>query len=368
MPARVLSRIRGADQNIQAANAACEAFSMTGTNETTLSDAVKRFDPKISMLAFNGARVGSESGYAGRDGATSVAFSGDQAVAATRTWSASGTVTTPEWNVRGYVVQFPRRIVKSVQQGSITLGAGSGSGTFTLPTPLTDLRNVALNYEGVDSTTSSTGTFARADVTDVNTITATRTGTSGSTTIYFTVIEFKPSYIKSIQRISDSLATGVASKNVSGFSAVKPENTLTLPGGSHWDTSFSAWNESAVMGYLASDGSAFTIERGASSATITSYYACSVIEFVPGIISVQRDRTTVTTPASNTSAVNAVKQENSFVSFLGYSTLASGGTEGLTYGTVEHTSEAVMTATRGLANASGSTYSWELATWLHRRG
>lgn len=111
-------------------------------------------------------------------------------------------------------------LVQSVQRGSISIVAASGSNTATITG--VNMANSCLRYLGVSGNNAASSTAALATLlafTNETTITATRTATGvEDVLVRFEVIEYRPGVIKSVQRgtISISSGGGAATATISG--------------------------------------------------------------------------------------------------------------------------------------------------------
>lgn len=94
-----------------------------------------------------------------------------------------------------------RRVIKSLQSGSVAL-ASVATNTATITA--VDVNNAILLYQGLSMTVANPNLVicnAILTLTNATTVTATQAGAFGNTvTVPFTVVEFFPGVIRSVQR------------------------------------------------------------------------------------------------------------------------------------------------------------------------
>lgn len=118
-------------------------------------------------------------------------------------------------------------ILKSVQRGTITITNGSTSNTATITSVSTANAVVHLmGYSGND-TSNAVADFVRVDLTNATTVTARRdSGTTGSATAAYEVIEFVASFVKSVQTGTIAFTDGGALTNTATITGVTTAKTL----------------------------------------------------------------------------------------------------------------------------------------------
>jgi hypothetical protein len=94
-------------------------------------------------------------------------------------------------------------VIKHIEQGSITIGSTSLTGTYTLAgSYAVNAANTILIWDGRTTTTNSAALYERVatriTLTNSTTVTATRENSTDSVTVYFTVVEFA-SGVNSVQ-------------------------------------------------------------------------------------------------------------------------------------------------------------------------
>ncbi len=93
--------------------------------------------------------------------------------------------------IAGYVViEFFSGAIKSIQRGNIAIGAADTTETATITA--VNAAKSAVFALGIAAATGSepADTLARLELTDATTVTATRVGNSGTSTIGYQVVEF----------------------------------------------------------------------------------------------------------------------------------------------------------------------------------
>lgn len=103
-------------------------------------------------------------------------------------------------------------LIASVQTGTITLNA-SASGTATITSVNTANSVIVAGGFSVNNATANTSFSAYLTLTNATTVTATTVGTGNDRVVAFTVIEFIPGVIRSVQSAIMTLS-GVASASV----------------------------------------------------------------------------------------------------------------------------------------------------------
>lgn len=120
-------------------------------------------------------------------------------------------------------------LIRSVQAGTIAVGAGTTSQTATIAA--VDLANTMLLF----SITSQAGTFsdprnawARLELTNSTTLTASINADAGySTTVGYRVVEYRPGVFRSIQYSTITMASGAASGTVT-ITEVDPAKSFVM--------------------------------------------------------------------------------------------------------------------------------------------
>lgn len=147
------------------------------------------------------------------------------------------------FNMYGFIGQ--RTGIKSVQQFTIAL-TSVNSNTRTIVS--VDVANSLLIYNGIsiaDASILGTENLIRLALTNATTVTATRQGSTnaGTRTVAFTVVEFYPGVLKSVQY--DTVTLGASASGTKAITAVDVTKSVILPLG------FESTNASSVTGQSA---------------------------------------------------------------------------------------------------------------------
>lgn len=216
----------------------------------------------------------------------------------------------------------PRQLIKQIIRGSITIAATSSSNTATIPA--VDTRYAAIFYNGF--TTANTAAmdarlqYPRLSFSDKTTVSAV-TNTADATyarTVYFTVVEFYPWAIRSIQT-GTILLNGVSSANAT-INAVNTSNSVVLFQGQTHSTNSDTFNY--IQGNLELANSTTVTARKDSGAVNALTIGYCVIEFNQGIVkSVQQVSATIAASSTSiTAAISSVDTANSMLVFQGFTT------------------------------------------------
>lgn len=214
----------------------------------------------------------------------------------------------------------PRRLIKQIIRGSITIAAGSSGNTGTIPA--VDTRYAAIIYNGF--TTANTAAmdarlqYPRLSFSDKTTISAL-TNTADATyarTVYYTVIEFYPWAIRSIQ--TGTILLNGATSATATINSVNTSNAFVLFQGQTHSSNTGDFNY--TQGRLSlTNATTVTAEKNSAFINALTIGYC-VIEFNPGIVkSVQQVSATIAAgSASITGAINSVDTANSLLFFNGW--------------------------------------------------
>lgn len=108
----------------------------------------------------------------------------------------------------------PGGLIRRVQSGTVAIGSGATSATATLGTAVNTAHAIVLFHGGSIPGTGETQfgrIFARVDLTNSTTVTATRGISYTSTiTVGFTVVEFFPGVIRRVQRGTIAMTSGTS--------------------------------------------------------------------------------------------------------------------------------------------------------------
>lgn len=156
------------------------------TAQTTNTATITAVDPNNTLLAFGFHRHIIAASTSISDVLTRVDLTNGTTVTATRNDTAGGTSQSV---VTCMVIEFKPGVIKSIQRGTITIAAASSTNTASVNAVNT--AKSMLNFVG--QTTSAVRTedgYARLDLTNATTITATRSNTNNAITIGYELVEF----------------------------------------------------------------------------------------------------------------------------------------------------------------------------------
>ena len=243
-------------------------------------------------------------------------------VTATRDTSSTNTVT-----ISVAVIEFQSWVLASnVQRGTISL-TSVASNTATISS-VTTSRAVVLSG-GYTTTTggSSTSLYTNLELTNSTTVTAARTGTTGTNVVAYSVVEFVSDIIQSVQHRSVTMSTTSAAPTDTISSVVFDNTWFIWGGGLSGATGPNSANHALFL-----DGSTTVtlIREGTTSTTRTAKYI--VLEFVPAVIRrTNYNGQTLNNNTSNSTDLNAlfgsdVDKNKTISSYLGQSTSVSSTT------------------------------------------
>lgn len=223
------------------------------------------------------------------------------------------------------VVEYTAAAISSIQQGTVDITTGASSGTDTI-TSVNTARSVVL-YNG--SSTGRTnavpvgGIMSALSLTNATTVTATRANTFTSSTLStnYTVIEFAPGVVNSIQEFNITITNSGNTTNTATIANVDTTRAFIFPGGVTSTVSLVDLAQDVCHVQL-TNGTTLTATRNTASATVPGV-AGTVVEFVGGTIkSIQRS--TLTMQTGNTTENDTVTAVDTALSVL--TTLGASGT------------------------------------------
>lgn len=187
---------------------------------------------------------------------------------------------------------LPNTLVRSVQQVSITIAAGSTSNTATITSVNTP--SSVVFYGGV--TGALTGTVnastccASIVLTNATTVTATRntSDASNSLTVNATVIEFYSTAVKSVQTGSATMTASTS--QTATITSVNTANAVVVSNG--WTTDFTS-NGANVYSPLLDLTNATTVTASRATGTNNLTANFTVLEFNSGILNSSTQKGTV---------------------------------------------------------------------------
>lgn len=111
----------------------------------------------------------------------------------------SSTSVTSNFGVS--IIPFKTGVMESIQYGTVTIANGASTGTATI-TSLSAIARAEVAFLGQTTSNSSTDNLAELDLTDATTVTATRRGTTGTTTVGFVVFQVSATYFVARNRFT----------------------------------------------------------------------------------------------------------------------------------------------------------------------
>ncbi len=247
-------------------------------------------------------------------------------------------------------------LIKTVQFGTVTIAASSGSGTASI-TAVTNA-NTAIAYLGEDSSATLNNIEKAAISLSGTTVTATlATGnvSTGTTKVGFCVIEFQGAALnQSVQNVSRNV-TGTGTSGTVTITSVNVNNAMLIYGG-HAAT-VAAPNTGYQYGVL-TNGTTVTVNWNTTAST-QRIFNCCVVEFVAGVFaqSAQRNTIALSAATSNTATITSVNTANAAVAYLGNSTTNTSVQGALTEYQAALTNATTVTAS--VATAGSGTLSFE---------
>jgi len=173
------------------------------------------------------------------------------------------------------VSQFGRPSgIKSIQTGSITIADLTSSNTATITS--VDLNNSIIIHGGRN--TGSTNTFVnqecRVALTNATTVTVSRSGSSAVNVVGYTVIEFYPGVIRSVQRGTITINSTNTSATAT-ITAVDTTKSVVF-----WLGSDASSNGSLTAAYLTlTNSTTVTSTRNTQDGSSTSVTGYQVVQF-----------------------------------------------------------------------------------------
>ena len=265
-----------------------------------------------SVVIFNGQNTNNTTALSQNNAFGYLALTNSTTVTATRDSGLTNNLT-----VYGMVIEFASDAVVSMQTGTIVLGSGVTSNTATISSVSTS--NAFVVYGGLLSTTSGSVTMRTAltaiDLTDATTVTAIRSLGTDSATVAYTVVELRPSIIKSVQKVSVTSTAGTTTDDAT-ISAVVLANTVTF--GNGMITGVVAQRDSNMYRSYLTSTTNYRFERYGTSTTSRTMKA-TVIEFEPQYIAARNSyQVSVTTADTQVdTAVTMTNRGKVLVNFMG---------------------------------------------------
>ena len=331
--------------------------SASTSNTATLSTAVNTSN---SLVLYQGMRTAGTSNTPDKQYARLDLTDGSTVTAYTNTADGSNTRI-----VRYAVVEFYPGIVKSIQKGTNTIAAGSTSQTTTVSSVTTANSFVAWN----GATTNNTdATYARdlecntaiAVLTNSTTLTFSRQFSRGDLVTAYTLVEFNPGIVNSIQQIDNTIlgATG------------QTDTTITAVGSTAWMV-WGGWRVNNAVLVEATDRIPYCYrtsttnvrcQRANTSTSVQSRSTPTIIDFKSYLVNSQQSAQTgiTSTNSSANATITSVNTSKSALSWLGFSNSGGVASPADHSPTAKINSATQVTIERGGTGSNTTTNSWEV--------
>lgn len=252
-------------------------------------------------------------------------------------------------------------LIKSVQQGTISISSGTGTGTAAISSVTN--ANAATHWMGFQTPSASGVTNQIFSILSLSgtTVTGTVAVTGTASTVAYQIIEYQGTALTAtaVQNISASSSSNVTSWTAA-ITSVTTTNSVSFYGGfSTADNTVETMATVMARGTL-TNGTTFTVNVNTGVAAARIYNA-SIVEFISGVLksSVQRGTTTLTAVTSNTSSITSVNTSNAGINFLGNTSTDTSFGYIDAMGATALTAATTLTTTKNLAT-SNITASWEV--------
>lgn len=159
--------------------------------------------------------------------------------------------------------------IKAVQRSTVVIANAAATNTATITAVVT--ANTLLHFVGqmVSTGTVNKDGYARIDLTNTTTITATRIGTTGPLTVSFEAVEYNPGPITLVQR--GTIATASVTSNTATITSVTTATAqVDYLGNSNNDTGGDPGN--AATRLTLTNATTITASTFASAVTQTTSY------------------------------------------------------------------------------------------------
>ncbi len=276
-------------------------------------------------------------------------------ITATKNGATTGTVI-----ITGYIVDADTtNLIKSIQQGTISISAITGTGTATISSVTN--ANAATHFLGFQDAIASAQTgeaYPRLSLSGT-TVTATVATAAAAGVVGYQIIEYQSSALtaNAVQNVSASSSSSVTSWTAS-ITSVSTSNAISVFGG--YTTASVALTMAVVCFYGSlTNGTTFTVNVNTGEA-VAKIYNASIVEFKAGVLhSLQRGTTTLTGVTSNTSNITSVNTAYAGASFLGQTSNDTGFDYIEALCNSQLTSATVVTTTKN-TSTNNATSSWEV--------
>jgi hypothetical protein len=329
-----------------------------GANSATA--AIASVNTRYAVCFFNGWRS-ADTTLASSEDYTRVSLTD-----ATTVTAQTSAVNAASARIARYtIVEFKSFAICNIQQGTITIGAGSNSATDTIAPVNTD-RAFVMHLGQNHTVTHNDYNYnqGRVSLTNATTVTASKSHANNpSLVVGYVVVEFNAFIVRSIQQITATIAASTITADVT-ISAVDNASALLVWGG--WNLNIFASNDPTRAPHVqrTSTTNIRATRNSASSSTVD--VNCTVVEFEPRWIkSRQSGQTQIASGgASANAAISSIRTGFSLLSWLGW--ICGSNTSGAhgPYTTAKINSATQVTAERGGTPALTATVSWEVIEFI----
>lgn len=206
-------------------------------------------------------------------------------------------------------------LVVSIQQVAITIAANATTGTATISSVPTATSSEHLNgYNLINTGGDPSKDIAGIALTNSTTLTATRNtaDASNALTVYASVIQWNPAYIKSIQR--GTIALTGANSNTASIAFTLTNSVVQYNG---LTTTYTSSDPNQYQGQLVLTAGTVTATRGGTTNNMSVYY--TLIEFNSGILNSSTQQGVInSTSASTTATITSVTTAQTMLIYGGW--------------------------------------------------
>lgn len=283
-------------------------------------------------------------------------------VTATRSLGTAGSCV-----VNVAIVDATSSLVKSVQMGTITLAANTGTATITSVTT-TNSAVALLGYTSSPSTFNYSVNTPTLVLTNSTTVTASLDNQSGTVIAGYVVVEFQGAALNQSTQAKSVSWANTSISTTKAVTSVNVNNSMVFFAGSRNGANETAAYEQQTV--QLTSGTVATITAGATAGA-DSGLICNftVVEFITGVLSQNAQRGTIVISAgtSNTATVTSATAVNTLCNFTGYRTPTTATTS---YAPIlpNLTQTNATTLTETLNSSGSATVAYEVLTFTVSAG
>jgi hypothetical protein len=333
----------------------CAYYTITiAANQTSgtasLSPAV---DKNHAVALMNGVRS-AETGILHSEDVPRVELTNDTTITAT-----TNTANTTNSRIIEVCVVEWWPWAATVQHGTVTNAAGNALQTTALAAAVDESRSVCVHLGSTTTNASQSLLNSRSRINftagaNGASVSAVRSGITGSVTVGYAAIQFARGIVKSRQLAVVTISSGTS--GTATISAVNTDHSLLFWDGFRSSGGFQNGMPRAVL----TNATTITVTRGGSTAD-TLVTGVTVLEFYSRWIKRKvSGQTTIGTGASETDAtIAAVDTSKTMIGMLGFTTDTAAANMNTSYATVKLTSSTNVKSQRDSTSASLTTItSW----------